>query len=76
MDAFSGDVVVSRNFTSKEVALKVAETLADIRNLPTAAPPFRGEITLACATRLFVFGMELIVAGLRVELTQIQSFEK
>jgi hypothetical protein len=31
VDAFSGDVVVSRNFTDKELAVKIAENLVDIR---------------------------------------------
>lgn len=30
VDAFSGDVVVSRSFTSKELALQIAENLIDI----------------------------------------------
>jgi hypothetical protein len=30
VDAFSGDVVVSRSFSTKEVAVKAAETLIDI----------------------------------------------
>jgi hypothetical protein len=35
VDNFSDDVV-SRNFSSKEVAVKVAEHLAEIRNLPVS----------------------------------------
>ena len=33
VDAFSGDVVVSRSFSTKEVAVKTAETLIDIDSL-------------------------------------------
>ena len=33
VDAFSGDVVVSRSFSTKEVAVKTAQTLIDIGSL-------------------------------------------
>jgi hypothetical protein len=33
VDAFSGDVIVSRSFSTKEVAVKTAQTLIDIGSL-------------------------------------------
>ena len=33
VDAFSGDVVVSRSFSTKEIAVKTAETLVDFGSL-------------------------------------------
>lgn len=36
VDAFTGDVVVSRNYNNKQVALEIAENLIDVPGVPVS----------------------------------------